>query len=95
MTETHLALLVGGSLIYALTILLSVYILTDVPEELEHNPGLINRKWKRALWVMGCLVFLPILIVASRGPRSICREIKEFIIAANGEKNDGEAEDKL
>jgi len=42
MTETHLALLVGGSLIYALTILLNVHIITDVPEELEHNPGLIN-----------------------------------------------------
>jgi hypothetical protein len=77
--------------VYSALTLLSIAILTEVPEELERNKWLINKKWKRALWVMSCLLLLPLLIIGSKAPRFIFEIIMDFIMGEN--INDGEKDD--
>jgi len=81
-------LLIG--IVYAALALLSIAVLTEVPDELERNKWLINKTWKRALWVMSCLLLMPLLIIGSRGPRCIFGIIKDFIMGENinGREND-------
>lgn len=94
MTDKQVWILLIG-IVYSSLTLLAIAVLTEVPDELEQNKWLINNKWKRALWVMSCLLLLPLLIIGSRGPRCIFGIIKDFIMGENinGEGNE-DSQDK-
>jgi hypothetical protein len=46
--------------------------------ELKH-PSLIDRKWKRVLWLASCLVFIPVVIMIIKIPFFVIDEVKKFI----------------
>jgi len=75
--------------IYFGLMLISILILTSEPKEFKHGSGLVNRKWKRILWTLSCLLFVPLIMVAMRGPRTLWREIEDFIVEGCGEDREG------
>lgn len=76
---------------YVVFVWLSIETMTSIPEEFERNPWLIDKKWKRALWIISCLIYTPLWILASRAPRYLFSEIKDFIMESNNtrEGNNG------
>lgn len=61
-------------------LLISLLMLKGVSREFEKkNTSLINRRWKRILWLIGCLLFIPLFIMAAKIPGFILNEIREFI----------------
>jgi len=95
MTDSdRMAIIVFVVIIYVVFVWLSIEGMISVLEEFEHNPWLIDRRWKRALWIISCLIFTPLLILASRAPRYLFSEIKDFIIGSNAacEENDNHEE---
>ena len=65
---------------YGIFVLMSWLALTILPKEFERQPWLFDRKWKRALWTLSCLFFLPGLITIVKLPCFAFGEIKSFIM---------------
>ncbi len=65
---------------YFSIVIISMLTLKGVVREFEKkNPSLINRRWKRILWVISCLMFIPLFIMATKIPGFMLNEIREFI----------------
>ena len=68
---------------YAGLVLMSIMVLTVIPKEFERTPWLVNKKWKRILWVLSCFIMLPLVVVILRIPYFVVQEIKRFIRGSN------------
>src|SRR5271169_4523340 len=77
-------------ILYAAFVLLAIVVTVTVPTEFERHPGLIDRKWKRILWVLGCILLLPLLMIAMRGPISVWTDIEAFITSGCGGQDNNE-----
>jgi hypothetical protein len=77
--EDKIGFLFFWTVVYLSLVLISILILTDIPREFEKNPKLINKKWKRILWTLSCLLFAPILMIAMIWPLFVGSEIRNFI----------------
>jgi hypothetical protein len=72
---------------YPLFLIASFFALTVLPKEFARNPWLIDRKWKRVLWVVSCLFFVPFMVIFFTIPRFIFSEIRGFITGAEDTGN--------
>lgn len=71
-------------IIYFSMFLLSFLMLTSIVSECEQKyPSLVNRWWKRMLWLINCLFFIPLCIVFINFPSFILGEIKTFFEGSN------------
>lgn len=76
--------IVAYLIIYFSLFLLSFLMLTGIVREFEQKyPLLVNRKWKRMLWLISCLLFIPLFIVWVKLPFFILDEIKTFLGGRN------------
>lgn len=72
--------IVAYLIIYFSMFLLSFLMLTDIIREFEQKyPSLVNRRWKRMLWLISCLLFIPLVIVWVKFPFFILDEIRAFL----------------
>jgi hypothetical protein len=61
--------------------------LTGIVREFEQkHPFLVNRRWKRMLWLISCLFFIPLFIVWVKFPFFILDEIRAFLGGRNAKK---------
>ncbi|MDA8091926.1 MAG: hypothetical protein M0Z52_12300 [Actinomycetota bacterium] len=64
-----------GGVLFSFYGLLALGLLLD-----EKYPHLINRKWKRVLWLLSCLILLPIpTFLLLLGFSTLAREVKKFL----------------
>jgi hypothetical protein len=70
-------------LAYAGLVLMSIMVLTVIPKEFERMPWLVNKKWKRVLWLLSCFILLPPAVVILRLPFFVVQEINKFIRGNN------------
>lgn len=90
--EDKIGFLFFWTVVYLGLVLISILILTDIPREFEKNLKLINKKWKRILWTLSCLLFTPMLMTAMKGPLFVCNEIRNFIKNNYGDVNHSHGE---
>ena len=65
---------------YGLMILGSLFVLTSLTGDLEQkSPWLTDRKWKRVVWLLSCLVGIPLIITTVKFPSLLLNELKEFL----------------
>lgn len=63
--------------------IISFFLLSHMEEDIRKKyPSLINKRWKRILWLLSRLFFIPILII----PFFALDSIKEFLEGKNKEK---------
>ncbi len=65
--------------IYVAGIVFSFVVLIYHVQEFEDNPHLVDHRWKRFLWLLSSLILVPALLVLSRGPRLMIRDLIEFV----------------
>ncbi|MDA8091928.1 MAG: hypothetical protein M0Z52_12290 [Actinomycetota bacterium] len=58
----------------------------------EKHPRLIDKRWKRILWLMSCLLFIPYLITMAGFPSYLVREGRRFL--SQNQKEDKKKQDK-
>lgn len=69
------------TIMYLVWVMVSFFILDRIAEDLRgKHPSLIDKHWKRILWLLGCFLFIPILMI----PCLALEAVKEFI---SGNKN--------
>lgn len=73
--------------LYATSLIASFFVLTIFHKEFERSPWLINKKWKRALWIASCFMFVPLLVIVFRLPRFIFSEIRDFLMGNDDNTN--------
>lgn len=67
-------------IIYFILVLISLLTVNTVAREFEKKrPSLIDRKWKRVLWFLSCLIFVPVFVMTVNIPVFILGEVKEFV----------------
>lgn len=65
---------------YLALVLFSFLYLTSLALELkEKHPWLIDRRWKRILWLLSCLLFIPYLVTMAGFPRFVIEEVRKFL----------------
>jgi len=76
--------IVAYLIIYFSLFLLSFLMLTGIVREFEQKyPLLVNRRWKRMLWLISCLLFIPLFIVWMKFPFFILDEMRAFLGGKN------------
>jgi len=61
---------------YPFWVMVSFFILSRMSEDMKEKcPSLIDKRWKRVLWLLSCLLFIPLLLI----PISVLGAVKEFI----------------
>lgn len=62
-------------------VMISFFLLSRMADEIkEKHPSLIDKQWKRVLWLLSSLLFIPILII----PCFALNAIKEFLLGDKG-----------
>ena len=78
--------------LYLGLVFMSFLYLTGMVLDYElHHPPLVNKKWKRVLWLLSCLLFIPLVVFMAGLPGYIVSELKRFFSIRrpeNGEKHD-------
>jgi hypothetical protein len=63
-------------IIYLSWVLASFFILPRLTEDLRSKcPSLMDKRWKRILWLLSCLLLIPIFLI----PLTALDAVKEFI----------------
>jgi len=66
--------------VYLMFVLLSFLFLTGLYNDFRlRRPHLIDRQWKRVLWLISCLAFIPIFIFMIVLPSFLLSELKRVI----------------
>lgn len=61
---------------YLLGVVLSFVALTRIEDDLKQRcPSLMDRRWKRILWLLSCLLFIPLFLILL----FVLDIVKEFI----------------
>ena len=65
---------------YLAMVIFSFLYLTGLSlEPEEKHPKLIDKKWKRVLWLISCALFVPYLLTLAGLPSFLIEEIRKFI----------------
>ncbi len=65
---------------YVPLVFISLFMLIPVGNELRlRHPSLSDRKWKRILWLLSCLILLPMVMLIASVPLYLGNELKRFI----------------
>lgn len=76
--------IVAYLIIYFSMVMISFLMLTSIVREFEQkHTSLVNRRWKRMLWLISCLFFIPLFIVWVKFPFFILDEIRAFLGGRN------------
>lgn len=64
------------AIIYFCWVIMSVFILARIAEDISKKyPSFMDKRWKRILWLLSCLLFIPLLLI----PLFVLEMIREFI----------------
>lgn len=70
---------------YVLMIMGAAFVLPSVTGDFEQkSPWLTDRKWKRIVWLLSCIVGIPLIISTVKFPFLLLNELKEFLGKESG-----------
>ena len=69
----------------------SALCLTVMP--FEKHPRLVDRTWKKVLWSLSCLLFIPYMVYLTTVPSFLAEEAKRFLSLVKEEKTGANDED--
>lgn len=73
---------------YIAMVLFSFLFLTAFgPELAEKHPQLMDKGWKRVLWLLSCLLFIPYIVIMAGFPSFLIGELRKFLSTGKGKKN--------
>ncbi len=73
---------------YSAMVLVSFLFLTSMTAQLEEKyPWLMDKGWKRILWLLSCLMFIPYLVLMAGFPSFLIEELKKFLSRTKENKN--------
>ncbi|MDA8090117.1 MAG: hypothetical protein M0Z61_07835 [Nitrospiraceae bacterium] len=72
---------------YLATVAFSAFCLTVLP--FEKHPRLVDRTWKKVLWALSCLLFIPYLAYMTTVPSFLADEAKRFLSLVKEEETGG------
>ena len=86
----NVSLIIFLTLAYVVFVLASfVWLVGNVEDVLEQEyPKLIDKKWKRLLWLISCLLFIPYLVTMTGFPVYVIGEIRRFFSPAAKENKE-------
>ncbi len=80
---------IDATMAYLGAVLMSFLLLTTMAGIFEEKyPSVMNKRWKKKLWLASCLLFIPILFFVALFPSFVIGEFKKFL-ADGKERKDG------